>query len=84
MAKKTKKAKKKQQKRYYGLTVLKEGQKFAWLSVQNKNGWSLGFALNNRTVWLRNIRFKNAKEVSRAMEKGSLVFIELKHPELVK
>lgn len=69
--------KSKRTKRYYGLEVLK-GQKFAWLSQQNKHGYSLGLALNSRTVWLRNIRFATRKDVENAMQKAKLVFINLK------
>lgn len=65
--------------RYYGTVKLKAGSKYAWLSQQNKNGWSLGLALNNRTVWLRNIRFATRKEVEKAMERSKLVFIQLKN-----
>lgn len=72
--------KSKRSQRYYGLEVLKEGTKFAWLSMQNKNGWSLGLALNKRTIWLRNIRFATRKEVERALEgsKRSVVFVPVK------
>lgn len=75
--KKTKKSKRSFQKRYYGVVKVKDGAKFAWLSAENKFGWSLGFALNNRTVWLRNVRFSSSKEVTRAL-RASVVFIKLK------
>ncbi len=87
MAKKAKKAKAKEvkkihqskkTKRYYGMTQLKDGVKLAWVSAQNKYGWSLGLALNERTVWLRNIRFANKGEVERALGKAKVVFIALK------
>lgn len=67
------------ERRFYGRTTIKAGQKVAWLSVQNKFGWSLGFALENRTIWLRNLRFTSRKEVEKAMEKGKLVFVALKN-----
>lgn len=66
-------------KRYYGMTVVREGKKQCWLSSQNKNGWSLGLALNDRTVWLRNIRFESRKDVEAAL-KSKVVFVHLKHP----
>ena len=76
--KKVSKAKKpSQRKRYFGITKIKGGTKFCWLSAQNKHGWSLGFALNDRTVWLRNIRFANPAEVQRALD-AKVVFIKLK------
>lgn len=65
-------------RRYYGLEILKSGTKFAWISAQNKYGWSLGLALNKRTVWLRNIRFADRKDVEKALGKSSVVFVELK------
>lgn len=79
----TKKAKKKvkpsQLKRYYGLTKIKRGAKFAWFAQENKHGWAVGFAMNDRTVWLRNLRFASREEVERLFEKSSVVFIPLKH-----
>lgn len=68
-----------QRKRYFGLTVLREGKKMSWVSQQNKNGWALGLALEKRTVWLRNIRFQSRKDVTAAL-KGKVVFLHLKHP----
>lgn len=65
--------------RYYGMTVVREGKKQCWVSTQNKNGWSLGLALNDRTVWLRNIRFESRKDVEAAL-KGKVVFVHLKAP----
>lgn len=80
MSKPTRKAhRSKRTKRYYGMTVLEGGtNKYAFLSVQNKHGWSLGLALNNRTVWLRNIRFKTRKDVEAVAGRGRVVFIALK------
>lgn len=71
--------KSKRTQRYYGLQILREGKKAVWLSRQNKNGWSLGLALNNRTVWLRNIRFESRKDVEAAMKGKGIVFIHLKN-----
>ena len=68
----------KKTKRYYGLTKIKVGQKIAWVSAQNKFGQSLGLALNNRTIWLRNIRFNSSQEVGRATRRADIVFVELK------
>lgn len=67
--------KSKRSERYYGLQVIKEGQKLSWVSAQNKYGWSLGLALGTRTIWLRNIRFNSPKEVERALG-SSVVFIK--------
>ena len=77
--KKAKKGKAPERERYFGLTKVRVGAKFAWLSLQNKHGWSLGFALNNRTEWIRNIRFATRQEVERALGKSKVVFIPLKH-----
>jgi len=79
-----KKRKAKAQKRYYGLTKLKKGQKYCWLSLENKHGWALGLALDNRTVWLRNIRFASRQEVEAVLGKSKVVFIKLKHPDRIK
>ena len=61
-------------KRYYGLTKVRKNQKLAWVSKENKNGWSLGLALKGRTVWLRNVRFNSMEEVKRATS-SNVVFI---------
>ena len=78
--KKIKKSKTPKRKRYYGIAKIKSGAKFAWLSIQNKNGWSLGFALNDHTAWVKNVRFATRQEVERALGKSKVVFVELKHP----
>jgi uncharacterized protein YgiM (DUF1202 family) len=66
-------------KRYYGMVRIREGEKMVWLSQQNKHGWSLGLAMNKRTIWLRNVRFQSRKDVTKAIERGKLVFIHLKN-----
>lgn len=68
----------KRSKRYYGLQVLASSNKYAWVSMQNRHGWSLGLALNNRTVWLRNIRFKTKKDVEHAMRRYKVTFVPVK------
>lgn len=73
-----KKAKKVKRIRFYGMVKPKTGAKFAWMSQENKNGWSLGFATNERTIWLRNLRFTSQKEVQRVVDGASIVFIPLK------
>lgn len=60
-----------------GVFILREGAKIAWLSKQSKNGWSLGFTTNNRTIWVTGVRFASRKEVARAV-RSSVVFIGLK------
>ena len=60
------------------MVKVREGEKSCWMSVQNKNGWSLGLALGKRTIWLRNIRFKNHKEVQDTV-KRNIVFVHLKN-----
>lgn len=62
--------------RYYGLTKIKKGQKLALISQENKHGWSLGLALEKRTIWLRNIRFASKEEVLRVVDAKNLVFVE--------
>lgn len=56
--------------RWYGRQTISEATKLAWVSRQDKFGWSLGLALSNRTVWLRNLRFKTEADVKRAMKAG--------------
>jgi len=58
---------------------IKKGQKIAWVSKQDKNGWSLGLAINKTTFWLKNIRFTAREDVVRATCGISVVFIELKN-----
>ena len=67
---------KKKTKRYYGLDKVRTGAKLAWISVQNRHGWSLGLAHGKRTIWLRNVRFASEKEVERAIKSG-IVFTHL-------
>lgn len=64
--------------RMYGLKKIRVGEKVCWLSAENKNGWSLGFAWGKKTLWLRNLRLANRKEVERAM-KSAVVYIHLKN-----
>lgn len=64
-------------KRYFGLTKVKPNEKYCWISVENKNGWSLGFALGSRTIWLTNLRFESIADVKRIV-KSSIVFVHLK------
>lgn len=68
-------AKAKKRVRHYGMVKIPKGAKICWLSVQNKNGWSLGLALNSRTIWLRNVRFSSKDEVSRATDAQKVVFV---------
>ena len=65
------------EKRAYGMVKVKTGTKLAWVSMENKHGWSLGLNLGKRVVWLRNIRFKSVAEIERAMKSGT-VFVHLK------
>lgn len=64
--------------RYYGLTKIRKGAKFAWIAQENKHGWALGYALEKRTVWLRNLRFASKEEVLRVLDSKSVVFIAKK------
>ena len=77
--KKTKKQIKEDRQIRYGATRIANGQKMAWISIQNKNGWSLGLALNKKTIWLRNTRFATRDVVEIALEKTKVVFVELKN-----
>lgn len=74
------KRQRRREQRMYGLKQIKKGAKLAWLSSENKNGWSLGLAFNNKTLWLRNLRFSSRSEVERAI-KAATVFIHLKETE---
>lgn len=82
-AKKQKKAKSQKElkaerraKRWYGMKKVKRGEKVCWLAKEDKNGWSLGLALGERTLWLRNLRFPSHKEVSRILG-ANVVFVYL-------
>ena len=79
---KSKQKKAKRKERYHGIVKLAKGTKFAWLAQQYRAGWSLGLALNNRTLWLKGLRFASRKEVERCLERTKVVFIQLKdNPE---
>ena len=64
----------KRRERYAGMQKVKEGVKVCWLSKENKHGWSLGLAINKRTVWLTNVRFADLKSVKAAL-KMNIVFV---------
>lgn len=72
--KKIAKAQKVKRVRYYGILKIKKGQKLAWVSKENKHGWSLGLAVEKRTVWLRNVRFASLEEVERATTQLNTVY----------
>lgn len=61
--------------REYGMVKVKKGQKLAWISKENKNGWSLGLAVGENTLWLRNLRFASVEEVERTTKGLSVAFI---------
>lgn len=74
-----KKLKKQKRERYFGIVKIQKKNKYVWLSKQDKNGWSLGFALESRTVWLRGLRFPSVKDIEKTFIKPSkLVTIPLK------
>lgn len=50
-----------------GLIKVVKGSKTSWLSKQDKNGWSLGLAMGKKTLWLKGLRFKDDREVSRVV-----------------
>ncbi len=69
-------------KRYPGRTTidLTKKVKSCWISKQDKNGWSLGLVWGNRTIWLRNVRFRTQEDVHLvALGKIGLVEVELKN-----
>lgn len=68
------KSKKRSKKQYFGIVKLPSSTKFSWLSYESVNGYSLGLALNNRTVWVTGLRFKTDAEVSRALD-SKVIFI---------
>lgn len=82
MAKKksTKKEIRSKRRERYGMKKIPKNAKMCWLSVENKHGWSLGFALNKYTVWLKNVRFASSKDVESAFDgkRAKIVFIHLK------
>ena len=70
----------KRKNRYFGIVKLPVGTKRAWLSKQDKNGWSLGLALNSRTLWLRGLRFASEKEIRSCFgRKVTVTFIKVKN-----
>jgi uncharacterized protein YgiM (DUF1202 family) len=73
----------KRTKRYYGMQVVKAGEKLCWLASENKHGFALGLALGKRTIWLRNIRFTSPKEVERALKSG-VVFVHTRNSKFAK
>jgi len=63
-------------------SVSTENIKVCWLSVQNKNGWSLGLCIGNKkTLWLTGLRLATEKDVNKLLsrKKVSAVFIHLKN-----
>lgn len=63
-------------------SVSTEKVKVCWLSVQNKNGWSLGLCVGNKkTLWLTGLRLATEKDVNTLLagKKVSAVFIHLKN-----
>lgn len=78
MEKNKKKIKSERKKRYFGTVKVPRNAKFCWMSKHDKNGWSLGFALGKRTVWLTGLRFANRDEIERAMS-SNMVFVHLKN-----
>lgn len=71
MATKNRKVVKKAKRvRYFGIVKLALGHKGCWISKHDKNGWSLGYAINKRTVWLTGLRFKTHQEISRVLGSG--------------
>jgi hypothetical protein len=73
--------KKQQRVRYFGITKIKRGEKTCWVAKQFKAGWSLGFGLNKRTVWLTSLRFADRAEVERVLHGASVVFVHLSGSE---
>lgn len=71
-----KKSKSKKVDRWYGMKKLKVGQKVCWMAKQDKNGYALGLAFGDRTLWLRHLRVSTEAEVKRIV-KSSTVFIKL-------
>lgn len=78
MSNKNKSSKKKAPKkqRYFGIVKLLKGHKASWVSKEDKNGWSLGYAMNNRTVWLTGLRFKSTEEIEHAINDTGIIFVE--------
>lgn len=70
----SKKARTKKKDRGYGMVKVPSRSKLAFISHENKHGWSLGLALPKRTYWLKNVRFASQKEVTRAMS-SSVIFV---------
>lgn len=70
-----KKAKVEKKQRYFGVTKVKTGGKVAFVSKQDKNGWSLGLMLNGRNIYFTHVRFASQEEVKRALG-SSVLFVE--------
>lgn len=62
--------------RYFGIVKLLVGHKASWISKQDKNGWSLGYELNNRVIWLRGLRFKDQDAIGKALN-ANMFFVPL-------
>ncbi len=70
------KSQKTRDRKWYGMKKLKVGQKVCWLAKQDRNGYALGLAFSNRTLWLRHFRAASEAEVKRIVKSG-IVFIHL-------
>lgn len=72
-----------QLRKRYGRTKIRTGEKLCWISMENKNGWSLGLAIGKKTLWLRNTRFASIAEVNRALDANPL-FVHLRDSKEVE
>jgi hypothetical protein len=64
-------------RRYFGIVKLARGHKSSWLSKEDVRGWSLGYAISNRTVWLKGLRFASPEEVEKAIG-AKVIFVNKK------
>lgn len=48
--------------------------KFCWVSHESKNGWSLGFSVNEKDYFIPGLYLESKEDVKRAI-KGNIVFV---------
>jgi len=65
-------------KKAYGKVSIPDDAKLAWVSMENKHGWSLGLEFKGRVIWLRHVRFASLKGAQSVFKAGK-VYVHLKN-----
>lgn len=60
-----------------GLVKVSLNKKAYWLSKEDRNGWSLGFSLGKKTVWLTGLRFRSEEHIESVLNLG-VIYVEKK------